>query len=68
MERYKKFFKEENKNDAIKMDKNKLGKIEVYIDKEDNTDYIFGINSGFAYASPMNPKQWIKENPNFMLV
>ena len=55
-----------NRAKAIKMDKNKNGKIEVYSDEDDDEILtIFGINSGFAYASPSNEKSWYKDNPDF---
>jgi len=55
-----------NRAKAIKMDKNKDGKIEVYSDEDDDEiPTMFGINSGFAYAQPSNEKRWIKDNPEF---
>lgn len=61
--------KKETRMEAMKKDKNKNGKIEVYIEEDDyGTPTIFGINSGFAYASPSNPKKWIKNNSEFVLI
>ena len=54
--------------EARKKDKNKKGEIEVYIDYEqEEGGEIVGINSGFVYATPMNPKKWIKNQKNFKL-
>lgn len=54
---------------AIKIDKNKKGEIEVYIDYEqDEGGEIVGINSGFVYATPNNPEKWIKNERNYKLI
>lgn len=59
-----------NVDKAMEMDKNKDGKIQVYIDTEviDGIDYIFGLNSGFAYASSSRPYEYIKLHSCFELV
>ncbi len=60
--------KEMNKWEAEKLDLNRRGKIEVYIEEEDGTEYVFGLNSGFAYASPSFPEDWIEEQHNMVLI
>lgn len=57
-----------NATEAMEIDKNKDGKIEVYLNTEDDVEYLFGLNSGFAYASPINIDRWLNQHDNFILV
>jgi hypothetical protein len=54
---------EQDKKSAVKEDKNSKGQIEVYYDEEDSC--VYGVNSGFCYASPSSYKKWLKDNPSF---
>lgn len=66
----KKKFKEINSRDAREIDTNAQGQVEVYVDYDDDAgaEGVFGINSGFMYASPSNPERWIMNHPNFIEV
>ena len=55
-----------NSRDAAYLDRNEEGKIEVYFEKEDGINYIFGVNSGFTYASPIDPEEWMKNHKEFI--
>ena len=56
--------------EATRMDKNGQGQIEVYVDTDEYTGErcVFGINSGFSYASPPNPEAWIENQGNFVRI
>jgi len=57
-----------NRGHAITIDFNEYDEIEVYIDTDDNDiQHVIGINSGFCYASPINPFLWVQKEWGFVL-
>ena len=59
-----------NKEQAIAVDKDEQGRLQVWIDKDDDTGIVCldGINSGWAYCSPPDPRQCVEEHSNFVLI
>lgn len=57
-----------NKAQAIAVDKDENGKVQVHIDEQDNVISLYGINSGWAYCSQSDPYKWVEDHPNFIMI